>query len=188
MIHAITYTYHELITAIANGDQRAFAHLYDHYSQALFGVIFKIVNSHEDAEDVLQQTFIKIWHNFDSYNESKGRLYTWMMAITRNLAFDFLRSKNVKNRSKVQSFEDFANHLKSNNSTDAINDFIGLEKILSVLNKEEQDLINLAYIHGFTQAELAEALQIPLGTVKTKIRNSLKKLRLSVLDESNPFE
>ena len=188
MIQTTTYSHQDLIINIAKGDQKAFAYLYDNYSQALFGVIYKIVNSHEDAEDVLQQAFIKIWNNFESYNESKGRLYTWIVTISRNLAFDFLRSKNVKFRNKIQSLTDFAHQLKSCNSADIENDFIGLDKMLSILNEEEQELINLAYIYGFTQVELASQLQIPLGTVKTKIRNSLKKLRFSVINESNPFE
>ena len=188
MTQTTTYSHQDLIINIANGDQKAFAYLYDNYSQALFGVIYKIVNSHEDAEDVLQQAFIKIWNNFESYNESKGRLYTWIVAISRNLAFDFLRSKSVKTRSKVQSLTNFAQQIKSCNSTDVKNDFIGLDTMLSILNKDEQELINLAYIYGFTQLELATELNMPLGTVKTKIRNSLKKLRVSVINESNPFE
>ena len=181
------YSQDELIVLISKGDQNAFAYLYDNYSQALFGVIFKIVNSQEDAEDLLQQTFIKIWNNFLSYNIEKGRLYTWMLTICRNLSFDFLRSKNEKNKSNIHSLESYVHLLKSNNSLDLQNDYIGLDKILTILSIEEQELINLAYFHGFTQDELAKKLKIPLGTVKTKMRNSLKKLRFSVTNEINPF-
>ena len=187
MIATIKYSQEELIVLLSKGDQKAFAYLYDNYSQALFGVIYKIVNSQEDAEDILQQAFVKIWNNFDSYNESKGRLYTWIVAVSRNLALDFLRSKNVKNKSKIQSLENHVYTLKSNNLLDSKNDYIGLDKMLAILTSEEQELINLAYFQGFTQDELANKLHIPLGTIKTKMRNSLKKLRVSVTNEVNPF-
>ena len=134
MISKNKYSQEELIVLIGKGSQNAFAYLYDNYSQALFGVIFKIVNSQEDAEDILQQAFVKIWTNFKFYNVSKGRLYTWMLTISRNLALDFLRSKNEKNKSKIQSFENFVYFLKSNNSLDLNNDYIGLNTILSILN------------------------------------------------------
>lgn len=124
----------------------------------------------------MQQAFVKIWNNFESYNVSKGQLYTWILAISRNLAFDFLRSKIVKNKSKIQSLDDYVHNLKSNNTLDSKNDYIGLDNMLMILTIEEQELINLAYFYGFTQDELAKQLQIPLGTVKTKMRNSLKKL------------
>lgn len=187
MITKTKYSQEELIVLIGKGDQKAFAYLYDNYSQALFGVLFKIVNSQEDAEDILQQAFVKIWTNFESYNESKGRLYTWILTISRNLAFDFLRSKNEKNKSKIQSIENFVYGLKSSNTDDVSHNYIGLEKFLLVLNTEEQELINLSYFLGFTQQEMANELKIPLGTVKTKMRQAMLKLRELSKNEMNPF-
>lgn len=187
MISKTKYSQEELIVLISKGNQNAFAYLYDNYSQALFGVIFKIVNSKEDAEDVLQLAFVKIWSNFASYNETKGRLYTWILSISRNLALDFLRSKHEKNKSKIQSLANFVYILKSNNTLDSKTDYIGLNNIVNILNLEEQEMINLSYFQGFTQDEIAKQLQIPLGTVKTKVRNSLQKLRVSVANEINPF-
>lgn len=187
MITKIKYSQEKLIEQISKGDQKAFAYLYDNYSKALFGVIYKIVTSQEDAEDVLQQAFVKIWNNFGTYNESKGRLYTWMLTISRNLALDLLRSKNEKNKNKIQSLDNFVYALKSNNTLDSENDYIGLNKILAVLNTEEQELINLAYFEGFTQDEMSKHLEMPLGSVKTKMRNALQKLRASVTNEINPF-
>ncbi len=187
MITNIKYSQEELTILISNGNQKAFAYLYDNYSQTLFGVIYNIVYSQEDAEDILQQAFIKIWNNFDSYSDTKGRLYTWMLTVCRNLALDFIRSKNEKNKKKIQSLENFVYMLKSNNTLDSKIDFIGIDKILSILNLEEQELINLAYFQGFTQEEIAKKIQIPLGTVKTKMRNSIQKLRVSVNNEINLF-
>lgn len=187
MITATTYSQEQLIVLISKGNQKAFAYLYDNYSQALFGVIYKITGSQEDAEDVLQLAFVKIWSNFESYNETKGRLYTWMLTICRNVAIDFLRSKNQKIKNKIQSLENSVYTLTSNNTIDSNNDYIGLDTLLTILNVEEQELINFAYFQGFTQHEIAIKMQIPLGTVKTKMRNSIIKLRTSVINEINPF-
>ena len=118
MITATTYSQEQLIVLISKGNQKAFAYLYDNYSQALFGVIYKITGSQEDAEDVLQLAFVKIWSNFESYNETKGRLYTWMLTICRNVAIDFLRSKNQKIKNKIQSLENSVYTLTSNNTID----------------------------------------------------------------------
>jgi RNA polymerase sigma-70 factor (ECF subfamily) len=82
-------------------DQRAFTYVYDMYSKSLFAVISNLVSDREEAEDVLQETFVKIWKNIDSYNESKGRFYTWIVNIARNSSIDKLRSKGFNNRQKT---------------------------------------------------------------------------------------
>jgi RNA polymerase sigma-70 factor, ECF subfamily len=182
----VTYNQEELVVLIRKGDQKAFAYLYDNYSEALFGVIYKIVSSHEEAEDVLQQSFIKIWNNFNSYDELKGRLYTWMLNISRNLAIDSTRSKHEKIKSKIQNDADFVyerNHPFSENTT---HEYIGFDALLTSLKEEEKELINLVYYQGYTQEEIAKKISIPLGTVKTKIRKAIIKLREVTSKELNP--
>lgn len=100
MPDVIKYSEEELIQLLKTGDESAFSYLYDHYSGALFGVIFKIIGDQPLAEDILQEAFVKIWNNFSSYDSSKGRLFTWMLNITRNLTIDTLRSKSYKKQSK----------------------------------------------------------------------------------------
>lgn len=179
------YTSEELIIQIQNGNQKAFTYLYDNYSKALFGVIYNIASSQELAEDILQQAFLKIWESFGSYNESKGRLYTWMVNICRNLAIDSTRSKQEKNKNKNHSASDSIKVFNKLVSEDKSHDFIGFEKLLNQLKTEEKELINLAYFNGYTQIEISKHLAIPLGSVKTKMRLTLLKLRVVANGEFN---
>mgnify|MGYP001766483760 CR=1 FL=1 len=96
-------TQEELIPLLLKKDDRSFTLLYDNYSKSLYGVIFTLIKDREEAEDVLQEVFIKIWKNIDSYNESKGRLYTWMLNIARNTSIDKLRSKGFNNNQNYKS-------------------------------------------------------------------------------------
>lgn len=173
-----TYTQDELIILIREKNQKAFSYLYDNYSQALYSIINSIVNDVAEAEDVLQKTFLKIWNNFASYDTEKGRLYTWMLNIARNLAIDSTRSKHEKIKSKIQSTSEnvykFENNLRAeDNNYDAI----GLNTILNELKEDHKSIIDLAYFEGYTQEEISKKLKIPLGTVKTKVRQALLKLR-----------
>ncbi|MBC7411122.1 MAG: sigma-70 family RNA polymerase sigma factor [Bacteroidia bacterium] len=162
---------------IKNRNQQAFAYLYDNYSRAIFGIINNIVTCTEEAEDVLQNTFVKIWNNFESYDSTKGRLYTWMINIARNMAIDCTRSKHEKNKSKIQdSIDDvyvINNTYADTNGTDAI----GLKAVVDSLKDDYKLMIQLAYYKGYTQDEISKELNIPLGTVKTRVRNALLKLR-----------
>lgn len=160
---------------IKNRDQKAFAYLYDNYAKALFSVINTIVQDVEESEDVLQKTFLKIWDNFHSYDISKGRLFTWMLNISRNMSIDYKRSKNNKN--KVQNID--LNVYNLNNLTTAEDslDTIGLKKVVENLKPEHLILIELSYYKGYTQEEISKELDIPIGTVKTRIRKALLILR-----------
>ena len=173
-----TYSQDELIILIREKNQKAFSYLYDNYSKALFGVINSVVDNIEEAEDVLQKTFIKIWNNFESYDAAKGRLYTWMLNIARNLAIDSTRSKHEKIKSKIQSTSEnvykFENNLRTEDTT---HDTIGLNTILNSLKEDHKVIIDLAYFEGYTQEEISKKLNLPLGTVKTRVRQALLKLR-----------
>ena len=155
-------------------DEAAMSVLYDMYSPTLFGVITHIVKSEEVAEDVLQEAFLKIWSSFHLYDESKGRLFTWMINICRNLAIDKIRTKayRVSNTS-----EDLATGARTVSAPDSFNpEHIGLREMVDALQPEQQQIIDLMYFEGLTQSEIAEAYQIPLGTVKTRARSAVKYL------------
>ncbi len=171
----IKYTEEELIAAIKTGDQVAFSHLYDNYSKAIYTIIFKIVRHEEEAEDVLQNVFVKIWSNFSAYDSNKGRLYTWMLNVARNMAIDYTRSKQAKMDGKIQKLENSV--YNSSMQHQVSYDHIGVKEIVSGLKEEHEQLIRLAYFKGYTQEEMAEELKMPLGTVKTKIRSALMILR-----------
>ncbi len=167
----------ELIAMLKARDEQGLRALYDHYSAALYGVILRIVIDRETAEDVLQESFIKIWNNSASYDASKGRLYTWLLNVARNTAIDKTRSKNFRKGAQVQSIEDFVYSVdKQHNNTTSI-DHIGLRKFVEELKPDQRQLIDLLYFGGYTQSEAAEELNLPLGTVKTRVKAALNRLR-----------
>lgn len=167
----------DLVSRLFKKDKQAFSYLYDNYSPALYGVIFRIVQEEEMAADVMQETFVKIWNNFSQYDKTKGKLFTWLVNIARNLAIDLTRSKSFKNQSKNLELDKIVGYIDSHKSTSFNPDQIGLKALLEKLKPEQRDIIDLAYFKGYTQAEIAEALNIPLGTVKTRMRMAIMQLR-----------
>lgn len=179
----ITYTQEELVSEIKLRNQKAFAYLYDSYSKALFGVVYKVLNNTELSEDTLQNSFIKIWENINSYDPEKGRLYTWMLNIARNSAIDVLRSKHEVVKSKIQETTDAVYHKSGLFVNDKTHESIGLNDVVNKLNTKHKELIDLAYYQGYTQVEIAEKLNMPLGSVKTSIRQALLNLRELTADK-----
>jgi len=173
----LTYTEQELVTLLKNKDNKAFAYLYDHYSAALNTIILQIVMDAELANDVLQEVFVNIWRKIDQYDTTRGRLFTWMLNIARNSAIDILRSKGYQNSRKNQSIPDNVDTIQASDVSLPGVDTIGLRKVLEKLKDEQRVLIELAYFKGYTHEEIAEMEKIPLGTVKTRIRNALIQLR-----------
>ncbi len=171
------YSEEELVLSLQQRDQQAFSYLYDNYSPAINGVIYKIVEDKELAEDILQEVFIKIWDNFSYYDSSKGRLFTWMINLARNLTIDTLRSKNYKKQKKISSDENSVSNLSRNYSGAERHDTIGLRNKLKYLKPEQKNIIDLAYFNGYTQDEISKEMGIPLGTVKTRMRAAIIELR-----------
>ncbi len=173
----ITYSEEELISLLQAKDQKAFAYLYDNYSPALNGVIMRMVDDVQIAEDILQEAFVKIWYNFGQYDASKGRLFTWMINITRNLTIDTLRSKGYKKQQKISQDENFVSSSQDKNYNTSKFDTIGLRKQVQNLKPDQKIIIDLAYFNGFTQEEISKEMSIPLGTVKTRMRTAIIELR-----------
>ncbi len=138
-------------------------------------MIFTILPNREMAEEVLQEVFIKIWQNIGSYNTAKGRMYTWMMNIARNLAIDRTRSKEFSKQNRTKELSAYGNDQKADPDC-SIKD-VGLLKIINKLPKENRKLLELAYFQGYTQEEISRMLGVPLGTVKRKIRLTIIHLR-----------
>jgi len=158
-------------------DKRGFDVLYNNYSTSLYGVIHMIVKKEEFAEEILQDTFIKIWKKIEDYDSSKGRLFTWMLNIARNMAIDKLRSKEVKSGSKTDDISNFVDIGDSGYSEKHNTEHIGVRDVLKKLPEEHQFLIQKMYFEGYSQSEIAEEFNIPLGTVKTRVRSAMSKLR-----------
>ncbi|HRD58121.1 MAG TPA: sigma-70 family RNA polymerase sigma factor [Ferruginibacter sp.] len=170
------YSEEELVSALNMQNESAFAFLYDNYSGALNGIIMRMVDDVQLAEDILQEAFLKIWNNFRQYDSKKGRLFTWMANITRNLTIDTLRSKGYKKQQKISQDELAVTNINTGSSATKI-DQIGMWKQLAALKPEFKNLIDLAYFFGYTQEEISKQLDIPLGTVKTRMRSAINELR-----------
>ena len=167
----------ELVARLQRNDRVAYEHLYDNYSAALYGVIHRIIIDEEMANDVLQEAFVKIWNGVKGYDSQKGKLFTWMLNICRNLAIDKTRSKDYNNNQKNQSTEIVVNQVGRLKTDDIKPDHIGLAELVDKLDPNEKLLVDLMYFKGYTQAEIAEEYNIPLGTVKTRLRSATMNLR-----------
>lgn len=172
-----TYTEEELVSLLKQQNRDAFNYLYRQYSAVLYGVINKVVFDEQIAQDVLQEVFVKIWTNIPQYNPEKGRIYTWMINIARNAAIDKLRSKGEIMKSKIQTGDDVVSNVSAERRTEQSTDTIGLKKIVSELKPEHQAIVDLAYFNGYTMDEISKTLVIPLGTVKTRMRQAINQLR-----------
>jgi RNA polymerase sigma factor (sigma-70 family) len=172
-----TYTEQELIRLLQERDEQAFNYLYANYSGALYSIILQIVQQAELSNDVLQEVFVNIFRRIETYDASKGRLFTWMLNIARNAAIDTLRSKSFQNSRKNQELSENVDNRAVTQVTQPNIDNIGVRKILENLKAEHRVLIELAYFKGYTHEEIAEIEKIPLGTVKTRIRSALIQLR-----------
>lgn len=176
----VKYSEEELVSLLVQKDQLAFSYLYDNYAGALNAVILKMVDNKELAEDILQEAFVKIWNNFENYNKTKGRLFTWMLNITRNLTIDTLRSKSFKKQQKISGDENSVSSMEDTKTGLDKFDAMGLRKQVSNLKEDQRSIIDLAYFFGYTQDEISNQLGIPLGTVKTRMRTAILELRKKI--------
>lgn len=167
----------DLVSMLQSGKEEAFGILYDNYSALMFGTIVKIVGDRREAENLLQDCFVKIWQNIGRFDESKGRLATWLINIARNTAIDFTRSKYFSQKRKNQNLE----NLVVTESTRAIFqppiETMGLRQLVDKLTPACRQVIEWMYFEGFTQQEIADNFGIPLGTVKSRTRLAIKELR-----------
>lgn len=171
-----------LILELKNGSEKAFSQIYDMYSRAIYGVLYNIIRDENDAEELLQDVFVKIWNNIATYAPEKGRFYTWMLNIARNAAIDKTRSKSFKNSQRNLSTENFVDIIATSDSLNRLTNTIGIRKFVEALKPVCIKIIELLYFKGYTQADAAEALEMPLGTIKTRNRNCMNELR-NMLDE-----
>ena len=164
-----------LVDLFQQDREKAIPLIYDKYSAALYGIILRIIKEEELAQEVLQDTFVRIWNKSSYYNPQKGRLFTWMMNIARNLAINTLNSKAVKDKSKIQGLDNNVYNIKSSYNTKE--EVVDICDILQRLDQKYRTIIELAYFEGFTQKEISEKLDIPLGTVKSSVKIAMRKLK-----------
>ncbi|WP_461077264.1 RNA polymerase sigma factor [Spirosoma flavus] len=167
-----------LIEKLARRDRQAFQWLYDQYSPALYGVVLRIVREEEQAQDLLQDIFVKIWKSLDAYDASKGRLFTWLLNIARNTAIDSLRARKTQPSGAIRTDDENVHIVDRQHNTEQPNpDHIGIREVVDQLRPDRRQLIDLVYFGGYTHEEAADALKLPLGTVKTRVRAALQELK-----------
>jgi RNA polymerase sigma-70 factor (ECF subfamily) len=177
-----------LLKAIAGKDEKALSQLYDRYRVVLFGLLVRILNNREEAEDVLQEVFLQVWRRARDYDVDRGRPFTWLVTLARSRGIDRLRSVASRERVAAASARDPVEE-----TSDAIADAVRSEQrgivtsALSQLPEEQQRPLVLAYFDGLTQSEIAERLGAPLGTVKTRMRTGMLRLREVLGGKSQSF-
>jgi RNA polymerase sigma-70 factor (ECF subfamily) len=158
--------------------------LYDQYADALFGLVNRILGDEQTAEDVLQKTMLKIWKGIDSFDATKASFYTWMSVIARNTALDQKRLKTFQSRDKTVPVDEIV-------YTPVVSTPEGSEldanKLLSILDSNYRIVLEYAYLKGYTQQEISDELQLPLGTVKTRLRTAISLLRDALKHEKQYF-
>jgi RNA polymerase sigma-70 factor (ECF subfamily) len=166
----------EFVERLKNGERVAYSELYDRYGQAIYKTIFEISRSESDTENLVQDSFVKIWRNIHLYEASKGRLFTWLIVIARRIALDFVRSSYFLDKRKIQN-EEIAVTVAGPSPEMQKLDYLGLENELGKLEPHLKQMIDYQYFRGYTMQEIANETGLPLGTVKTRTRSALLILR-----------
>lgn len=148
--------------------------LYENYADALFGVIKKVISDDDLAQDVLQETLIKVWKKGKTYNPEKAKLFTWLYRIAYNSAIDKIRSVNNKSKKEIQIQDSNVYKLTSAGLNE---DVLDIKKHLNTLEDKYKAVINALFFEGMTQQEASEKLNIPLGTIKSRLKIALRELK-----------
>jgi RNA polymerase sigma-70 factor, ECF subfamily len=169
----------ELVVRLQRRDPQALAELYDRYGRLVYSLIVRVVRDGALAEDLVQETFLRVWNRAQGFNAQRGALGPWLLAVARNRAIDYLRSASGRERNALDLEE--VDHPSL--YTDMERDILASDKArviraaLEKLAPNQREVIELAYFEGLTQTEMAERMGQPLGTVKTWVRTALKNLR-----------
>jgi RNA polymerase sigma-70 factor (ECF subfamily) len=158
--------------------------LYDGYADTLFGVISRILGDDQMAEDVLQKTMLKIWTGIETFDSAKASFFTWMSVIARNTALDQKRLKSFQDRQKTISADEIVYRpmISTPEGTS-----IDAAALLGKLDAHYRIVLEYAYLKGYTQQEISDTLDIPLGTVKTRLRAAIGQLREELKGEKQYF-
>ena len=167
----------ELVLGLQNGLRKSHESLYEMYAGSLYGIISRVVRRQEDAEDILQETFLRIWKSIRSYDSDKGRLFTWMAKIARNAAMDHLKGKSYKKSCLNTNLEASQFDVDGLHYVEYSHDMTGIREITGKLPVRYHSILNLIYFRGFTHQEAAKELDLPLGTIKTRLRMAILDLK-----------
>ena len=150
----------------------AFTTLFNTYSRALLNVLIRLVHDHERAEDLLQDTFVKAWTHLHQYDPVQGRPYTWLLTITRHVALDELKHRKVQAQAVA-----YIGQRMGEWTLPAFHEGLLNGSIFTLLPPQHRQIMELTYLHGLTQVEIAYELNLPVGTIKTRTRSALQVLK-----------
>jgi len=163
-----------IVELLQERNDKAISLLYEHYGDTLYGVAYKVVRDEELAQDVLQESFVKIWKKSDSYDATKAKLFTWLFRITRNTAIDKLRSINTKTEREIQI--DVSN-VYNVGIQSTRPELLDVRENLDKIDDKYQIVLDALFFQGMTQQEASEELDIPLGTIKSRLKIGLRELK-----------
>lgn len=174
----------DLLARVAAGDERALASLYDAMSALAFGLALRVVGSADVAEDVVQDAFMRIWHRADRYEPSRGQARPWILRVVRNVAIDRLRTADARGRAETRSQTDtslLSVPEEPDETASRSERSRTLRRALAELPAEQRRALEIAYFEGLSHSEIAERERMPLGTVKTRIRDGVLRLREKIM-------
>ena len=163
-----------IVELLQERNDKAISLLYDNYGDTLLGVANKVLRNEELAQDVLQESFVKIWKKADSYDPSKAKLFTWLFRITRNTAIDKLRSINTKTDKEIQIDVSDVYNLGVESTRP---EFMDVQEHLDKIEDKYQIVLDALFFQGMTQQEASDELDIPLGTIKSRLKIGLRELK-----------
>ncbi|MEZ4709826.1 MAG: sigma-70 family RNA polymerase sigma factor [Caldilineaceae bacterium] len=178
----------QLMQRVSQRDQHALLELYQYYGSLVYGMAIKVLRTQVLAEEITQDVFMKIWRQPDRWNPNLGQCSTWLLTLTRNAAIDRLRKEQrqpLKSSTPIE-FLPPEKHATASVDEGRWHDGQLLRTLMSELPPEQLHLVELAFYQGFTHSELAELLNLPLGTVKTRLRLGLQRLRKLWMDATEP--
>jgi RNA polymerase sigma-70 factor (ECF subfamily) len=175
----------ELIERLQRRDAQAMVDLYDRYGKLIYSIILRTVRSSATAEDITQETFLRVWNRIHTFTNDRGNLQGWLVTVARNRAFDYLRSQQSSRALATANLDELerAGYFYSElDQSDRIAKQNAVTQALNLLPEEQREVIELTHYEGMTQTEIAQKLGKPLGTVKGLVRGALKKLRSSMTE------
>ncbi len=178
----------ELTLLVAEGDRQAFLSLYDRYAPRVYGLALRMVGDAMTAEEITQDAFMKLWTRAETYRPDRGDLIAWLLTITRRVALDRIRAEARRPSLEKSEEEETWHHIPDPESTSEEARWSTMRFLLDELPQEQRQAIELAYYHGLSQSQIAEVLEVPLGTVKTRVRLGMEKLRQSWHENGSNFD
>lgn len=161
---------------LADRNKEAITLVFTHYGSLLLNVINRVLRDDAMSEDVLQSVLLKIWQNGHNFDSSKGSLFTWLVRVSKNAAIDKTRTKDYRLSQESKNGVEVVSIAESVAGDDDM-EKVYARQLIAQLPEEQKILINMSFFEGYTHKEICEKLNMPLGTVKTRIRNAIKHLR-----------